>query len=67
MEQHAEKVCIPTPLGSCMRQMESPVCSFESESYHSGDEVMMGDQCKVCVDGEWVGPTKVRVPGILVE
>jgi hypothetical protein len=52
-------------------------CSFKGKSYPSGYELRKGDQApedqdmkdrvQICIDGEWFEPTKIKIPGILVE
>lgn len=51
-------------LGMCC---EEKSCVYENESYPAGHEIRDNAKVHICVDGEWVEPTKVRVPGILVE
>lgn len=65
MKEQEKKGC--GSIFDCFKKKPSAGCSHESETYPSGHALCKDDQCTVCNNGEWVKPTKVRVPGILVE
>jgi len=69
MKSFAKKECSNT-LRDCLRKQQSSgkQCLYENKVYQSGQEVETGArQPRICADGDWVKPTDVKVPGILVE
>lgn len=69
MKSFAKKECSNT-LRDCLRKQQSSEkqCHYENRVYQSGQELETGArQPRICADGDWVKPTEVKVPGILVE